>query len=96
MRLTRHVFWVFDRLVSSPNTEEEGFRILNTVIENYRYDVIVEYMNHTWASMYTRLQNSKTPRLVRWVIVFMSLFLVKHGVQTLVDLINSFVSCDFG
>ncbi|KAI3519937.1 hypothetical protein L1887_09157 [Cichorium endivia] len=85
----RRVVLVFDKLVSSPTTEEEGFRILNTVIENCAYGVIAEHMNHIWASMLTLLQNSKTPRLVRCVIIFMCVFLVKHGVQTLVDLINS-------
>lgn len=61
------------------------------MIESYEYGVIAEYMNHIWASLFNRLQNqnTKTPRLVRCVIVFMSLFLAKHWVQTLVDLVNS-------
>ncbi|CAI9292076.1 unnamed protein product [Lactuca saligna] len=85
----RNVLGIFNRLVSSPSTEEQGFHILNPVIENLGYDVMAEYMNHIWASLFTRLQNSKTPRLVRCLIIFMSLFLVKHGIQTLVDSINS-------
>ncbi|XP_071716769.1 exportin-2-like [Rutidosis leptorrhynchoides] len=83
------VIGIFNQLVSSPSTEEQGFHILNPLIENLRYDVIAEYMNHVWASLFTRLQNSKTPRLVRCLIIFMSLFLVKHGIQTHVDSINS-------
>ncbi|KAI3681877.1 hypothetical protein L6452_36682 [Arctium lappa] len=84
-----HVLGIFNKLVSSPSTEEQGFYILNPVIENLGYDVLAEYMNHIWASLFTRLQNSKTPRLVRCLIIFMSLFLVKHGLQTLTDSINS-------
>ncbi|KVH89008.1 Armadillo-like helical [Cynara cardunculus var. scolymus] len=84
-----HVLGIFNKLVSSPSTEEQGFYILNPVIENLGYDVLAEYMNHIWASLFTRLQNSKTPRLVRCLIIFMSLFLVKHGLQTLMDSINS-------
>nr|XP_043618630.1 exportin-2 [Erigeron canadensis] len=83
------VLGIFNQLVSSPSTEEQAFYILNPIIENLGYDVIAEYMNHIWASLFTRLQNSKTPRLVRCLIIFMSLFLVKHGIQTLVDSINS-------
>ncbi|XP_071696769.1 exportin-2-like [Rutidosis leptorrhynchoides] len=83
------VLGIFNQLVSSPSTEEQGFHILNPLIENLGYNVMSEYMNHIWASLFTRLQNSKTPRLVRCLIIFMSLFLVKHGIQTLVDSINS-------
>lgn len=83
------VLGIFNQLVSSPSTEEQGFHILNPIIENLGYDVMAEYMNHIWASLFTRLQNSKTARLVRCLIIFMSLFLVKHGIQTLVDSINS-------
>ncbi|KAI3721198.1 hypothetical protein L2E82_32204 [Cichorium intybus] len=89
------------RLATEPSVDEEirqcaAVNLMNhlktrwvPVIENCEYGVIAEHMNHIWASVLTLLQNSKTPRLVRCVIIFMSLFLVKHGVQTLVDLINS-------
>ncbi|GJV23332.1 exportin-2 [Tanacetum coccineum] len=85
----RNVLGIFNKLVSSPSTEEQGFHILNPVIENLGYNVLAEYMNHIWATLFTRLQNNKTPRLVRCLIIFMSLFLVKHGIQTLVDSVNS-------
>ncbi|CAI9272019.1 unnamed protein product [Lactuca saligna] len=42
-------------------------------------------MKQIWVSLFTRLENSKTPRLIRCLIIF----LVKHGVEALVDSINS-------
>nr|GEW28341.1 hypothetical protein [Tanacetum cinerariifolium] len=85
----RNMLGIFNKLVSSSSTEEQGFHILNPVIENLGYDVLAEYMNHIWATLFTRLQNNKTPRLVRCLIIFMSLFLVKQGAHTLVDSVNS-------
>uniref|UniRef100_A0A5B6ZN94 Putative exportin-2 n=1 Tax=Davidia involucrata TaxID=16924 RepID=A0A5B6ZN94_DAVIN len=83
-RLT-HVLGIFNKLVSSPSTDEQGFYVLNTVIENLGYDVIAPYMGHIWASLFTRLQNSRTVKFVKSLLIFMSLFLVKHGCQNLVD-----------
>ncbi|KAD3069050.1 hypothetical protein E3N88_36930 [Mikania micrantha] len=84
-----NVLGIFNKLVNKPSTEEQGFHILNPIIENLGYNVIAEYMNNIWKSLFTRLHNSKTPRLVRCLIISMSLFLVKHGIQTLIDTINS-------
>nr|GEZ38336.1 hypothetical protein [Tanacetum cinerariifolium] len=50
---------------------------------------LVQYMNYIWFTLFTRVQNNATPRLVRCLIIFMSLFMVKHGTQTLVDSVNS-------
>ncbi|KAM7511883.1 hypothetical protein LguiB_010758 [Lonicera macranthoides] len=87
-RLT-HVLGIFNKLVSSPSTDEQGFYVLNTVIENLGYDVIGPYMSHVWASLFTRLQNSRTVKFVKSLLIFMSLFLVKHGPQHLVDSVNA-------
>ncbi|KAL7197451.1 hypothetical protein ACSBR2_020068 [Camellia fascicularis] len=86
-RLTQ-VLGIFNKLVSSPSTDDQGFYVLNTVIENLGYDVIAPYMGHIWASLFTRLQNSRTVKFVKSFLIFMSLFLVKHGTQNLVDSMN--------
>ncbi|KAE9466053.1 hypothetical protein C3L33_02034, partial [Rhododendron williamsianum] len=38
------VLGIFNKLVSSPSTDEQGFYVLNTIIENLGYDVIAPYM----------------------------------------------------
>ncbi|XP_059634392.1 exportin-2 [Cornus florida] len=87
-RLTQ-VLGIFDRLVSSSSTEEQGFYVLNTAIENLGYDVIAPYMGHIWASLFTRLQNKRTVKFVKSLLIFMSLFLIKHGSRNLVDSMNA-------
>ncbi|KAM7475120.1 hypothetical protein LguiB_022363 [Lonicera macranthoides] len=91
-RLTR-VLEIFGKLVSSPSkasTDEQGFYVLNTVIENLGYDVIEPYMSRVWALLFTRLQNREIAvKFVKHLVKSMSLFLVKHGLQHLVDSVNA-------
>lgn len=87
-RLTQ-VLGIFNKLVSSPSTDGQGFYVLNTVIENLGYDVIAPYMGHIWASLFSRLQNNRTVKFVKSFLIFASLFLVKHGSQNLVDSMNT-------
>ncbi|KAJ4955695.1 hypothetical protein NE237_012478 [Protea cynaroides] len=83
------VLGIFSKLVSASSSEELGFFVLNTVIENLGYDVISAFVPHIWAALFTRLQNHRTVRFVKSLVIFMSLFLVKHGPVTLVDSMNA-------
>ncbi|XP_072985086.1 exportin-2 [Typha latifolia] len=82
------VLGIFSRLVSAPSTEELGFFVLNTVVENLGYDMIAPHLKDIWAALFTRLQNRRTVKFVNSLVIFMSLVLVKHGPGILVDSIN--------
>lgn len=83
------VLGIFERLISSHTTDEQGFYVLNTVIENLGYEVIAPYVSHIWATLFGRLQKNRTVKFVKSFLIFMSLFLVKHGSTNLVDSINA-------
>ena len=83
------VLGIFERLVSSHTTDEQGFYVLNTVIENLGYEVIMPYVGHIWATLFGRLQKNRTIKFVKSFLIFMSLFLVKHGSTNLMDSINA-------
>lgn len=83
------VLGIFNKLVLSASTEEQGFFVLNTVIENLDYSLIVPYIPHIWHALFTRLQNRRTMKFVKSLLIFMSLFLVKHGPSNLVDSMNA-------
>ncbi|XVE73690.1 hypothetical protein DITRI_Ditri11bG0139400 [Diplodiscus trichospermus] len=83
------VLGIFNMLVSSPSTDEQGFYVLNTVIENLEYGVISPYMSNIWNVLFMRLQNNRTIKFQKSLVIFMSLFLVKHGAKSLVDTINA-------
>ncbi|OIW16765.1 hypothetical protein TanjilG_05499 [Lupinus angustifolius] len=87
-RLTK-VLGIFDKLVKSKSTSEQGFYVLNTVIENLQYDVISPYISHIWAALFSVLQQNRTVKLIKSLLIFMSLFLIKHGSSNVVNSMNS-------
>ncbi|EOX95681.1 Cellular apoptosis susceptibility protein / importin-alpha re-exporter, putative isoform 1 [Theobroma cacao] len=83
------VLGIFNMLISSPSTDEQGFYVLNTVIENLEFGVISSYMSNIWNVLFMRLQNRRTVKFQKSLVIFMSLFLVKHGATNLVDTMNA-------
>lgn len=83
------VLGIFKKLISSPSSDEQGFYVLNTVFENLEYSVIAPYIGHIWAALFTELQNRQTGKFIKSLLIFMSLFLVKHGSANLVDTMNA-------
>eukprot|EP00252_Welwitschia_mirabilis_P008441 TRINITY_DN2027_c0_g1_i1.p1 TRINITY_DN2027_c0_g1~~TRINITY_DN2027_c0_g1_i1.p1 ORF type:complete len:966 (-),score=126.84 TRINITY_DN2027_c0_g1_i1:393-3290(-) len=83
------VLGIFNKLITVKSTDHLGFFILNTVVENLKYEVIASYVGHIWSALFLRLQNQRTLKFVKSFIIFMSLFVVKHGHVALVDSINS-------
>ncbi|XP_054780699.1 exportin-2 [Prosopis cineraria] len=86
-RLTK-VLGIFDTLIQSKATVEQGFYVLNTVIESLDYAVIECYISHIWAALFRELQHRRTVKLIKSLLIFMSLFLIKHGPSYLVDTMN--------
>ncbi|WCJ32537.1 Exportin-2 [Euphorbia peplus] len=87
-RLTQ-VLGVFHNLVQSPSTDEHGFYVLNTVIENLEYRVLEPYVANIWIVLFRRLENNPTVKFVKSMLISLSLFLVKHGSGNLVNTMNS-------
>ncbi|GBG65232.1 hypothetical protein CBR_g50023 [Chara braunii] len=83
------VLGVFQKLLSSKQTDHHGLFILNTIVENLSLDVIQQHMAAIWSMLFYRLQNSRTVKLVKSIIIFMSLFVVKNGPISLVNGINA-------
>ncbi|KAI4303422.1 hypothetical protein MLD38_039056 [Melastoma candidum] len=80
---------IFNGLMKSASTEEQGFFVLNTVFENLEYGLIAPHVAHIWFALFDRLQKRQTVKFVKSLLIFMSLFLVKHGSANLVDSMNS-------
>ena len=87
--LLGQVLGVFDKLVKTPSTVEQGCYVLNAVIEYMEYGVIAPYMTFVWSSLFTHLEQKKSVKLQKCLVIFISLFLVKHGPANLVDTMNA-------
>ncbi|XP_044492917.1 exportin-2-like [Mangifera indica] len=83
------VLGIFNMLVASPSTDEQGFYVLNTVIEYLEYNAISSYIIHIWNALFTRLQKNRTIKFIKSFLIFMSLFLIKHGSVNLINTMNA-------
>ncbi|KAF3328821.1 exportin-2 [Carex littledalei] len=83
------VLGIFSQLISVNSTEELGFFVLNTVVENLSYEIISPYVGNIWGALFGRLQSRRVYKFVSPLVIFMSLFLIKYGPAVLVDSINS-------
>ncbi|KAK1380339.1 Importin N-terminal domain-containing protein [Heracleum sosnowskyi] len=75
---------IVNELVRSPESEEEWFYVLNTIIENFEYDVLEPHMVHIWTMIFSRVRAQETEKLCKCIVIFMSLFLVKYGSKNFV------------
>ncbi|GLJ21568.1 hypothetical protein SUGI_0400040 [Cryptomeria japonica] len=83
------VLGIFSKLISAKSTESSGFYILNTTIQFLSYEAISPYLGNIWSVLFLRLQEAHTVKFDKSVIIFMSLFLVKHGHTILIESINA-------
>ncbi|KFM80437.1 Exportin-2, partial [Stegodyphus mimosarum] len=82
------VLGVFQKLIASKANDHEGFHILQRLIENVPQNTLDEYLTQIFVLLFHRLQNSKTTKYIKSLLVFFFLFSYKYGPQTLVSLID--------
>ncbi|CAM8884566.1 unnamed protein product [Rhodiola kirilowii] len=75
----------FKKLVLTPKTDDQGFYLLNTIIEYLRFEDLSAHTTFIWSVLFSRLQSNRTVKFVKSLVVFMSLFVVKHGTSNLVN-----------
>jgi exportin-2 (importin alpha re-exporter) len=63
--------------------------VLNTVFESLEYGVIEPYISHIWAAIFRELQKRQTVKFLKSLLIFISLFLIKHGSSNVVDTMNT-------
>lgn len=76
---------VYANLVRSSKLDHEGFRMINTLIEFLPRQYWKEHIVQILRIMLTRLQNSKTHKFHRMVIIFFSIYSIKHGIEDLIS-----------
>ncbi|KAJ7514727.1 hypothetical protein O6H91_23G056900 [Diphasiastrum complanatum] len=83
------VLGVFQKLIYSRSTDHQGFFILNTVVENLSYQTLSPYIGQIWNVLFYRLQNQRTVKFIKSLIVFSSLSVVKYGHTVVAESINA-------
>lgn len=83
------VLGVFQRLVASKSNDHYAFFILNSLTEHLPANVFSEYIKQILYLLFQRLNTSKTTKLVKNMLVFLSLYSYKYGPVELFQLIDN-------
>ncbi|XP_062512936.1 exportin-2-like [Corticium candelabrum] len=87
---------VFQKLIASKNNDHEGFYILSSLVEHLPIATLAGQLKSVFVILFQRLQNSKTTKYVKGLLVFFCLFAGKHGGNALVTLIEDIQPKLFG
>ena len=80
---------VFQKLIASKTNDNEGFYLLNALIEHGNQQLLSAYWKDILVVLFKRLQSSKTTKYVKGLIVCLSLFSGKLGGSYLLEMIDS-------
>lgn len=75
------VLGVFQKLVASKAHDHEGFYILAAIVSSLEFSQYQQFMPTVWQLLLQRLQAARTPKYQRHFVVFVGLYIAKHGVD---------------
>ncbi|KAK7100974.1 hypothetical protein V1264_023831 [Littorina saxatilis] len=87
---------VFQKLLASKTHDHEGFYILNAIIEFMPQPLVQQYSKQIFILLFQRLQSSKTTKYIKSLLIFFSLFAIKFGAPSLIEMIDGIQPKMFG
>lgn len=80
---------IFQKLVASKTNDNEGFYLLQTMIEFLPQATLQPFMNKIFMLLFQRLTSSKTTKFVKSLLVFFFLYSLRYGTAELIGIIES-------
>ena len=80
---------VFQKLIASRSNDHEGFYLLGSLIQHLSISRLSPHFKDIFILLFQRLQNSKTIKYVRGLLVFLCLFAGKLGGSVLVQTVDA-------
>jgi len=88
-KLLASILGVFQKLLSSKVNDYLGFFLLQSIVESLQPEVFVWALPTIFRLIFQRLQGTKTGQLVKSFIIFLSIFIGKHGVDFVINQVNA-------
>jgi len=86
----RDILGVFQKLISTKTFDHEGFYLLESIIEYLTLDQINIYLKDILTLILHRVHSqTKTQKFVKCFLIFLSLFIGRHGMTSLLQTIDS-------
>jgi len=83
------ILGVFQKLVASKSYDHEGFYILEAIVESIPPSDFSQHMPLIFTLIFTRLSKDKTLKFVKSFLVFLSIFIGKHGPNLVLQFIDT-------
>lgn len=80
---------VFQKLIASKSNDHEGFYLLGSLVENVEPATLAPQLKPIFILLFQRLQNSKTQKYVKGLLVFLSLFAGKYSGGLLMETVDA-------
>lgn len=87
---------VFQKLIASKSNDHEGFYIMQSLIQYLNPEALEQYIKQVFILLFQRLQNSKTTKYIKGLLVFFSMFAYKYGGSVLINTIDGIQPKMFG
>lgn len=79
---------VFQKLLASRVNDHEGFYILESIVQYFSPSDFSKHLPVILTLIFSRIQREKTLKLIKSFLVFMSLFIGKHGPNFVIEQID--------
>ena len=83
------ILGVFQKLIASKANDHHGFALLTGLVEHVPMGTLQPFLTQVFQIVLQRLSTLKTHKFVRGFIVFMSVFVCKHGAAHLFSTLDS-------
>ncbi|GAB6029149.1 Exportin-2 [Chamberlinius hualienensis] len=87
---------IFQKLISMKSYDHEGFYLLTTIIEKLPSNHVVQYIPEVFRLLFTRLQNSKTTKYIKSLLIFFCTYAIKFGISNLIQICDQIQPKLFG
>jgi exportin-2 (importin alpha re-exporter) len=83
------ILGVWQKLISSTATDHEGFYLLEAVVQYLPKEVFQANVSMLFQIIFMRIHKAKNEKFTRSFVVFLSLFMGKHGAAFVVDIVDA-------
>jgi exportin-2 (importin alpha re-exporter) len=83
------VLGIFQKLIASSMNDHEGFYILESIVEYLKLEEFDNYLSTIFTLIFTRLTHNKTIKFIKSLLIFLSLFVAKHGPSIVIKKIDA-------
>eukprot|EP01117_Protostelium_nocturnum_P012777 TRINITY_DN4729_c0_g4_i1.p1 TRINITY_DN4729_c0_g4~~TRINITY_DN4729_c0_g4_i1.p1 ORF type:complete len:1023 (-),score=284.50 TRINITY_DN4729_c0_g4_i1:134-3040(-) len=83
------ILGIFQAKLMTPKNDHEGFNLLNSITTYLTAEQLATYWPGLLGSVIQRIGSQKTTKVVTGLLVFLSKFILRHGVSSTIQRVNS-------